>query len=136
MGTRADFYVGRGAKAEWIGSVAYDGHPGSTGVDDAGTEAAFRESVADRLKEDDGTTPDMGWPWPWNNSHTTDYAYAFDGGKVWCSGFGRPWWDMSGAEPDDADSPKTADVPDMKDRRNTATPGTKRSGLMVFSARR
>lgn len=27
MGTRADFYVGTGANAEWLGSIAYDGHP-------------------------------------------------------------------------------------------------------------
>ena len=27
MGTRADFYVGRGDAAEWIGSIAYDGYP-------------------------------------------------------------------------------------------------------------
>jgi hypothetical protein len=24
MGTRGDFYVGRGKDAEWIGSIAYD----------------------------------------------------------------------------------------------------------------
>ena len=27
MGTRADFYIGRGATAEWIGSIAWDGYP-------------------------------------------------------------------------------------------------------------
>jgi hypothetical protein len=27
MGTRADFYVGRGPDAEWLGSVAMDGYP-------------------------------------------------------------------------------------------------------------
>ena len=27
MGTRADFYVGRGEKAEWVGSIAMDGVP-------------------------------------------------------------------------------------------------------------
>ncbi len=30
MGTRADFYIGRGEKAEWLGSVAWDGYP--TGI--------------------------------------------------------------------------------------------------------
>lgn len=32
MSTRADFYVGRGAEAEWIGSISWDGYP--DGVDD------------------------------------------------------------------------------------------------------
>ena len=32
MGTRADFYVGRGESAEWLGSVAWDGNP--RGIDD------------------------------------------------------------------------------------------------------
>jgi hypothetical protein len=27
MGTRADFYVGKGKKSEWIGSIAWDGYP-------------------------------------------------------------------------------------------------------------
>jgi len=27
MGTRADFYVGRGKTAEWLGSIAWDGYP-------------------------------------------------------------------------------------------------------------
>lgn len=27
MGTRADFYVGRGPEAEYLGSIAWDGHP-------------------------------------------------------------------------------------------------------------
>jgi hypothetical protein len=30
MGTRADFYVGRGKDAEWLGSVAFDGYPSGT----------------------------------------------------------------------------------------------------------
>lgn len=132
MGTRADFYVGKGEKAEWLGSCSYDGHPGSTGVDRAKTEKEFRAAVTERISEEDGTTPEEGWPWPWNDSHTTDYAYAFDAGKVWCSGFGRPWWDAAGKEPDDNDSPKTAEVPDMSKRKNVATPGSKRSGVMVF----
>jgi hypothetical protein len=68
MGTRADFYVGRGPNAEWIGSIAFDGYPdgitmkteeklpwpeGQEHIDwpegkhlfDATTEAEFRERV-------------------------------------------------------------------------------------------
>ena len=69
MGTRADFYVGRGQKAEWLGSIAWDGYP--DGLSDipvlsAQTEVAFRAAVRDMLaSRKDGTTPEMGWPWPW-----------------------------------------------------------------------
>lgn len=30
MGTRADFYIGRGENAEWLGSIAWDGDPWPT----------------------------------------------------------------------------------------------------------
>lgn len=94
MGTRADFYIGRGENAEWIGSIAWDGYP--DGIDGAvrtaKTEEDFRQAVmkffADR---DDVTLPAAGWPWPWEDSRTTDYAYAFDGGQVYYSGFGHEW---------------------------------------------
>jgi len=49
MGTRADFYVGRGETAEWVGSVAWDGYPNepwgigrTTDLFTATTEADFR----------------------------------------------------------------------------------------------
>ena len=90
MGTRADFYVGRGLKAKWLGSIAWDGFPDSLPADALKATSArdFRARVAKLLKaEDHGTTPDQGWPWPWNDSNTTDYAYAWDRGCVWgCSG--------------------------------------------------
>lgn len=39
MGTIADFYVGRGPKAEWIGSIAWDGYPdGIVAINDKGQE--------------------------------------------------------------------------------------------------
>lgn len=90
MTTRADFYIGRGESAEWIGSIAMDGNPGGVSDDDehstggfqaltATTEEAFRAGVQ-RMREtrDDFTAPEGGWPWPWSDSATTDYAYAFD----------------------------------------------------------
>jgi hypothetical protein len=117
MGTRADFYVGRGETAEWVGSIAWDGYPEGimphaaekkrAWVDgplmpaaakwpvgahlfDATTEQEFRERVARFFEyREDVTLPENGWPWPWENSQTTDYAYAFDGGKVYASCFGH-----------------------------------------------
>lgn len=95
MGTRADFYVGRGADAEWVGSVAFDGYPDNgdyTFIWASADERDFRGAVGAVIAaRDDGTFPEHGWPWPWEDSHTTDWAYAFDGGAVWASAFGRPW---------------------------------------------
>ncbi|RMG96177.1 MAG: hypothetical protein D6706_10640 [Chloroflexi bacterium] len=87
MGTRADFYIGVGKNAEWLGSVAWDGyewdydptHP----VMKAETEEEFREAVQQIAKDrDDWTAPEDGWPWPWDDSSLTDYIYAFVDGTV------------------------------------------------------
>lgn len=90
MGTRADFYVGRGLEAEYLGSIAWDGypydrHPGGVPllVTRAKSESKYREAVTAFLAgREDATKPAQGWPWPWENSSTTDYAYAFDKGRV------------------------------------------------------
>lgn len=140
MGTRADYYVGRGLDAEWIGSTAYDGYPdGIFTTDPSNTEHlcaalildedSWRDNVADFLAaRDDSTVPEQGWPWPWNDSNTTDYAYAFDEGQVWGNCFGYGWFlvDMEvpgGGCPDEEDDPaywekKTTVFPDMSERKN------------------
>ena len=140
MGTRADFYVGRGKDAEWIGSIAYDGYP--EGMDEeqlfgASDADAFRACVRSMSERDDFTPPDMGWPWPWDDSRTTDYAYAFDDGQVWISSFGHPW--MTHEQHSDKsfrdanyDEPKLDNFPDMAERKNV-TMGP-RSGLIVVTA--
>jgi len=141
MGTRADFYVGRGASAEWIGSIAWDGYPvGITTKADkpiilaATTEADYREQLARFLAErTDATLPARGWPWPWNDSGTTDYAYAFDDGKVYASCFRSPWWVATDEQPDDPDEiagPRPV-FPQMK-TDHAAPAGDGRSGIMVF----
>lgn len=102
MGTRADFYVGSGPTAEWLGSVAWDGyewaeHP-ERSIAAATTEAEYRALVAEELAgRDDATTPDMGWPWPWGDSRTTDYVYFFEDARVkWeCFSERRDWPDMT-----------------------------------------
>jgi len=96
MGTRADFYLGRGDGTEWIGSIGWDGHP--TAMPKAflktKTIKAYRQSFDwwTAMRED-FTPPSLGWPWPWSSSALTDYAYAFDGGKVYVSFFGCDWFD-------------------------------------------
>lgn len=137
MGTRADFYVGTGQEAEWCGSIAWDGYP--SGIDSAILKATddrdYRSALAKFFVDrEDATMPAMGWPWPWDSSHTTDYAYALQEGKVVASCFGSSWFDPLDESVDqDALEDKAADVPDMSSHRNEAAPGgSKRSGLIVF----
>ena len=140
MGTRADFYVGRGPQAEWLGSIAFDGYPDGTPepVLSVASEKDWREAVYRLLAEDDSASaPGHGWPWPWDDSRTTDYAYAFDGGQVWASSFGHEWFRPDPeaencGEPED--SPKSAVFPDMSRFKNVAY--DKRSGLIIVSAPR
>lgn len=141
MGTRADFYVGRGVEAEWLGSIAWDGYPGGVfGSDpdsdlpqDISEEEHWRAAVSEWLsRRSDATTPEMGWPWPWEDSRTTDYAYAFDEGEVWFSCFAREWRRVADGEPEEYDdAPKTAVFPDMTNRQEV-TYGS-RSGIMMIS---
>ena len=98
MGTRVDFYAGRGEQAEWLGSYPFDGNP--QGVFDAKdfttpwTDENWRAWVENFLAKngDRSTTPDMGWPRPWETSATTDYAYAHEDGVIYGSSFGRAWF--------------------------------------------
>lgn len=120
MGTRADFYVGRGEKAEWLGSIAWDGYPDGIPkqILNCTGEAAFRHAVDEFMKgRDDRSLPADGWPWPWDNSRTTDYAYAIDGDQVYGTYFGHGWF--KGSEPeldeetDEANARLIAAAPDL-----------------------
>jgi hypothetical protein len=134
MGTRADFYVGRGEQAEWLGSIGWDGYP--SGIPDTvlntRDEAAYRDAVAAFFAErDDATMPEQGWPWPWNDSSITDYAYTFDGDAVSYSYFGHGWHrHADGPEPDDWPAEPSAVFPDMSERKNVRW--DKDSGLIVL----
>jgi len=137
MGTRADFYKGRGANAEWIASIAWDGYPDGVpdNVKSAKTEEDYAAALSDFLStRDDVTHPDDGWPWPWESSHTTDFAYAFDSGQVFAACFGSGWLPADNIPEDDDvwENAGTVDFPDMKHRQKV-TYG-KRSGVLVFTA--
>lgn len=150
MGTRADFYIGRGENAEWIGSTAWDGYPEGIQLTtnkklkyghehlpfpegshlfDSSTEHEFRERVVQYFaNREDVTLPDHGWPWPWDDSATTDYAYALDQGKVWASCFGSAWFDPH--DPPEEPARKSAVFPNMKERKNVRF--DKGSGLIIM----
>jgi hypothetical protein len=158
MGTRADFYIGRGDSAQWLGSIGYDGYPG--GIDaqilDRRNQGDFEAMVSKYIAgRDDGTPPEAGWPWPWETSHTTDFAYMFEDGSVWVSGFGSEWvriaewneieamqqayeeWEDGGQDGPEPLRPrdlnrKGAEVPDMSDRQQVTF--GRRSGLIILEA--
>lgn len=138
MGTRADFYIGRGVNASWMGSIAWDGYPEGIpeGVLRSRTKNEFIKFIRDFFDSiDHSTLPDSGWPWPWDDSRTTDYAYAFDQGQVYVSCFGSQWATVDEALNGDIydDDNKTAIFPNMKDRRQEPPLGSRRSGVLVFS---
>lgn len=124
MGTRADYYIGKGKDLRWLGSTAYDGCPDWMPKKflRAKTEeeylAEFNKKISTR---DDFTSPEQGWPWPWEDSHTTDYAYTFFEGKVWACN-NCHWFDP--IEP-------PVEFPDMTQIQNVTL--GERSGLMILA---
>jgi len=105
MGTRADFYIAKADELQWKGSIAWDGYSiaeadkeSLSPNDEKNRTESFLEwklktctdeSEFDTLLtqylngRDDATLPENGWPWPWDNSKTTDETYLFKDGKVW-----------------------------------------------------
>ena len=139
MGTRADFYVGRGEDAEWLGSIAWDGYPEGLPKVLLKTNDAeeWRKKVARFLsRSEDGTLPEQGWPWPWDDSGMTDFAYAIDDGQVWISNGGSAWVpavDWDGGVDDEDEEVKRAVFPNMLSQKSfTMGP---RSGLIVVGGR-
>ena len=139
MGTRADFYVGKGKDAEWLGSIAYDGTEIDDQIRECTSPEAYRYAVASFLEDrDDATLPKDGWPWPWEDSGTTDCSYWHFDGRTW-SAQGRTEVYVPCGE----DRPKTdgeyekmlegrerIELPNMKGKQKVTF--GKRSGLMIF----
>lgn len=138
MGTRADFYKGRGEKAEWLGSIAWDGYPEGLPKKllKSKTLKEFKENLKSFLDgRDDATLPADGWPWPWNDSELTDYAYAFERGKVYACPFGYGWFIATEDEPNGEDNPnffegKKAIFPDMRNIKKVKL--GRKSGLIII----
>lgn len=144
MGTRADFYIGTDpADMEWLGSIAWDGYPhgiceGESILGDlhesqvlsAETEEEYRAALASFFSQrDDVSRPEDGWPWPWEDSRLTDFAYTFDGEKVVCSNFGSGW-QVAVEYDSEAGTDGKARFPDMERVWNVAL--GKRSGLITI----
>lgn len=127
MGTRADFYAKEGDELVWQGSIAWDGYPSGIkkSVLEARSAKDFLSNLDAFLKTRDCTRrPENGWPWPWDDSCTTDYAYIFDGEKVVAYSFGYGPFDPNAEEPEwNEESGKTAIFPNMKHRANVTNGG-------------
>lgn len=142
MGTRADFYTRKDGQMKWLGSQGWDGYP--EGINEkllgATDEAEYEQIVNQYLSNrKDATFPKDGWPWPWNDSRTTDYAYIFENGKVMSSCFGGPLFDpLKEEEESDEEGKDNAKMegyfPDMKDIQNSAYDN--RSGALFISVAR
>lgn len=148
MGTRADFYIGTNPAfggMKWIGSISCDGYESGlpSEVIKAKSEHEFANAVMDIKKEHPNIfiSPEEGWPWPWNDSRTTDFAYAW--GReydwyenrdeefdvpiregAWVSVFGKPWRKPNTEEK----SPPVAKFPDMRGSGNV---NLAKSGLII-----
>lgn len=88
MGTRADFYLMENDNLSWQGSIAWDGQEIGN-VAKAKTIKQYKQLLKEFFdNRDDVTYPEMGWPWPWENSKLTDECYIFipnrlSRGKIW-----------------------------------------------------
>jgi hypothetical protein len=96
MGTRADFYIGEGVEAVWLGSISSDGYPENISFDllTAESETEFIQEINNHITPiKNFKNPKQGWPWKWENSNMTDYTYALINNKVMISVFGSSWID-------------------------------------------
>lgn len=91
MGTRADFYIAEGEHLNWVASQTHDGYlvdeakyPNTKAVKEASSVEEFMEALGELAKDINKVWiwSDEGWPWPWENSHKTDYVYIFRKDKV------------------------------------------------------
>jgi hypothetical protein len=93
----ADFYVGLGADAEWLGTICAEGtevHMLTAGLlgtsEDKGryTEFTYRDLVRDivtrGIELDQGYSPFVGdeWPWAYPDSGGTANVYAWKNGSI------------------------------------------------------
>lgn len=140
MGTRADFYIKKADEKDliWIASIAWDGYPDGIDKEILGAKTQT-EYIAELQKflmdRNDVTLPKDGWPWPWDNSNTTDYGYCFNEGKVYANCFGNGFFDPLEEVKED-DEPKIVwehDYPDMSRIKNVRY--DKGSGLIVLTSK-
>jgi len=82
MATKADFYVGIGPDAEWLGSIFNNGDVWHIPLNILiqVNQIMFEELTLEFLQTKDSVIADRGdkWDHPWADSRITDYTYMFD----------------------------------------------------------
>ena len=97
--TKADFYIGNGIAANWIGSVYSDAYPSGIPIQIliCVNPTLFEEEVVEYIHRVQGVVKTDGdqWPWLWPDSQLTDYSYMFlpDHNKVLASNYGGNLFD-------------------------------------------
>ena len=83
MGTRSDFYIKNGNEVQWLGSASHDGYRWyeTNTFGNVTTIEEFQQEL-DEIRMNGSWVRQDAWPWPWADSHVTDYAYVFEGGHV------------------------------------------------------
>jgi len=80
--SKADFYVGTGTEAEWLGSLLCNGSIWYIPLEILIqiNKTMFEELTLEFLRNRGGIVPDEGgyWPHMWEDSLMTDYAFIFD----------------------------------------------------------
>lgn len=78
---KADFYVGMGPEADWIGSVSKCGnvYELSTPILLQVNRIMFEELSIEYIKFCEGVVANhiCQWPWQWPDSRMTDFSYIF-----------------------------------------------------------
>jgi hypothetical protein len=89
--TRADFYIGQGVDANWIGSIFHDGYPTRIPLEIliCVNPILYEELVVEFIKSDKGVVRSENgkWPWLWGDSRLTDYSYIFESKGICISGY-------------------------------------------------
>jgi len=137
MGTRADFYIGNNEQEpmRWLGSIGWDGDDIPDSIRKATKCKEYEKAVMEFLKgRDDATLPEEGWPWPWDNSKTTDCSYSFFFAQTFQSSYGGAWIRATEKFPSDAEYEKMkTNLPkflDMKSKKKVQY--GKKSGLITI----
>lgn len=78
MATRADFYIRKNNKLEFLGCTSNDYYGEFEKSKD---ENHFRKSVSELLRQNNSI--DGKWYWPWKNSFISDEVFIFDVRPAW-----------------------------------------------------
>lgn len=93
MGIKADFYIKDGDSLKWQGSVEWNCDEKSipNNLVQSSSNEEFLENLSAYLSSNENAYT-AGWPWHWNSSKQSDYAYIMNAerGAVYISRHNSP----------------------------------------------